>query len=229
MLATLAYIATAAQVSSPLMPVAPPHDRIADTRIQTLVYDGSQVFDLRIGAGYAAMIELATEERVETIVVGNDAGWHVTPSRSGNRVIVKPMDGAMMTNMVIVTDQRRYVFVINSQAGEGSGTFVLRFSYPDSPTNEVQHQRRNADYRLKGARELFPLLMSDDGKRTTITWDLNTALPAIFAVDERGQEALVNGRMVDGDYRIEGVAQRYVFRLGKARALATRTLLKSQQ
>jgi hypothetical protein len=34
--------------------------------------------------------------------------------------------------------------------------------------------------------------------------------------------------MVDGDYVIESIARRYVFRLGKVRATATRMLLKTQ-
>ncbi len=224
----LALVAAALQAAMPSMPMLQQFAMPADPRIQTLVYDSGRVFNLRVGGGYAAIVELAGDERVETIVVGNDAGWEVTPNRSGNRVIVKPLASATATNMMIVTDQRRYVFVIGTDGGGGNGAFVMRFSYPAGQPGGPQQVRREADYRLKGNRTLYPIAMSDDGKRTTITWDLKASLPAIFATDERGREALVNGRMADGDYVIESIASRYVFRLGKVRATATRMLRKTQ-
>ncbi len=227
MLTTIAFFAAAPQASMPSMPPMPMQFAMpADPRIQTLFYDSGRVFDLRVGSGYAAIVELAGDERVETIVVGNDMGWEVKPNRSGNRVIVRPLGSATTTNMVVVTDQRRYVFVISADGGGGSGAFVLRFSYPPGQPGGPQQVRREADYRLKGNKTLYPIAMSDDGKRTMITWDLKTSLPAIFAIDERGHEALVNGRMVDGDYVVEGIARRYLFRLGKVRADATRIVLK---
>jgi type IV secretion system protein VirB9 len=220
----LAGVAQAGMPSTPPIPLQ--FTMPADPRIQTIVYDSGRVFDLRVGSGYAAIVELASDERVETIVVGNEIGWEVTPNRSGSRVIVKPLGAAITTNMMIVTDQRRYVFVISADGGGGSDAFVMRFSYPESQPGSPQQINRSADYRLRGNKTLYPIAMSDDGKRTTITWDLSTSIPAIFAIDDRGREALVNGRMVDGDYVIEGIAKRYVFRLGKVHADATRMALK---
>lgn len=200
----------------------------ADPRIQLMPYNPDRVVDLRVVDGFAAIVELASDERVETVVVGNTAGWEVTPNRSGNRVVVKPLAAATPTNMIIVTDQRRYVFTITADsAGGGSGAFVVRFSYPEGQPGSVQRVVHAADYKLRGNKTLYPLAMIDDGQRTTITWDRQTSLPAIFAIDERGHEALVNGRMVDGDYVIQGTAKRYVFRLGKVNARATRMPLKT--
>ncbi len=200
----------------------------ADPRIQLVSYSPDRVIDLRVADGFAAIVELAADERVETVVVGNTAGWEVTPNRSGNRVVVKPLAAAALTNLIIVTDQRRYVFIITPDSGGGNtGAFVVRFSYPDGSAGSVQRVMRAADYKLRGNRTLYPLAMNDDGQRTTITWDPQTSLPAIFAIDERGHEALVNGRMVDGDYVIQGTAKRYVFRLGKVNAKATRMPLKT--
>lgn len=200
----------------------------ADPRIQLISYSPDRVVDLRVVDGFAAVVELAADERVETVVVGNTAGWEVTPNRSGNRVVVKPLPAAAPTNLIIVTDQRRYVFMITADGGGGSaGAFVVRFSYPQGQPGSIQRVVRTADYKLRGNKTLYPLAMTDDGQRTTITWDRQTSLPAIFAIDERGHEALVNGRMVDGDYVIQGTAKRYVFRLGKVNASATRMPLKA--
>lgn len=199
-----------------------------DRRIQLIPYSPDRVVDLRVVDGFAAIVELAADERVETVVVGNTAGWEVTPNRSGNRVVVKPLASATPTNLIIVTDQRRYVFMITADSvGGNAGAFVVRFSYPEGQPGSVQRVIRAADYKLRGNKTLYPLAMIDDGQRTTITWDRQTSLPAIFAIDERGHEALVNGRMVDGDYVIQGTAKRYIFRLGKVNASATRMPLKA--
>jgi type IV secretion system protein VirB9 len=217
------FLLAAPQTSMPFPMTMP-----ADPRIQVMLYNPDRVVDLRVVEGFAAIVELAADERVETIVVGNSTGWEVTPNRSGNHVVVKPLASATPTNMIVVTDQRRYVFMISAEVGGGSaGAFVMRFSYPEGQPGSVQRVVHAADYKLRGNKTLYPLAMIDDGQRTTITWDRQTSLPAIFALDERGNEALVNGRMVDGDYVIQGTAKRYVFRLGKVNASATRMPLKT--
>ena len=63
-------------------------------------------------------------------------------------------------------------------------------------------------------------MMSDDGQRTTIRWAHDTPLPAIFAVDNQGKQAIVNGRMANGDYVVEGIAASYLLQRGDARATA---------
>ena len=84
-------------------------------------------------------------------------------------------------------------------------------------------------YKFRGDKALFPLAMSDDGRRTVITWGEQNALPAIFAMNDGRHERLVNGRMVGNDYVIEGAAIRYKFRYGKAEATAFRQMPKRRR
>lgn len=194
-----------------------------DPRIQVATYSADQVLTLRVGLGFATVLELSPDERIENVVVGNSAGWQVTPNRRGDKLVVKPLPAAATTNMVVITDARRYVFLLEPDEGGGLAPYVVRFVYPDARALEVVGGAAPvATYRFRGAKALFPAAMSDDGRRTTISWAARTDLPAIFLVDERGKEGLVNGRMVGGDYVVESVAARFVFRLGKARATATR-------
>jgi type IV secretion system protein VirB9 len=203
-----------AQMQFPLVP--------ADPRIQAVPYVPDQVVGLSVESGYAAVVELSADERVENVVVGDSASWQVTANRRGDRLVVKPLGQAGATNMVVVTDQRRYVFLLQPDGG-GPAPFVLKFTYPPLvPAEAVEAVAVGAEYRFRGTRALFPIAMSDDGRRTIVTWGRDVALPAIFAVDASGREGLVNGRMADGGYVIEGTAAAYVFRLGKARATALR-------
>jgi type IV secretion system protein VirB9 len=192
----------------------------SDPRILTITYSTGAVVTLPVSLGYAAVVELSPEEQVESVVVGDSAAWQVTTNRRGDRVVVKPLS-AVSTNMIVITDSRRYVFMLEP-AGGGMSPLVLHFTYPSDGPVALQASAPVASYRMRGARELYPLAMVDDGKRTTVTWGARTAIPAVFAVDERGRETLVNGLMVDGEYVIDGTAGRYVFRHGKGRATATR-------
>lgn len=201
----------------------------ADPRVQSVPYVPDQVVTLAVEPGFAAVVELSPDERVDSVVVGDSAAWAVTANKRGDRVVVKPLGRAGATNMVVVTDQRRYVFLLEPGGG-GPSPFVLRFLYTQNTATDAVDAVDAAPpvtYRFRGAKTLFPAAMRDDGRRTTVTWGRDTALPAIFAVDASGREGLVNGRMEDGGYVIEGVAPRYVFRLGRARATATRRVDKA--
>ena len=200
-------------------PVAAPPPVPVDPRIQVVEYSPNRVVDVSVGEGYAAVVELSPDERADSVVVGNTAGWQVTTTKRGDSVVVKPLAGAAATDMVVVTGTRRYVFLL--QPG-GAGLFVVRFAYPEDAQAAAAVEQPVATFKFKGAKELFPAAMHDDGKRTTVTWSVGTQLPAVFAVTKNGHEALVNGRMVDSAYVIEAVAPRFVFRLGNAQAIAIR-------
>lgn len=193
-----------------------------DPRVRVVAYDPTQVVDLIVDDGFAAMVELGRDEFVENVVVGNSAVWQVTVNGSGNRVVVKPLPGAATTDMILMTAQRRYVFLLHPSAGSGQGQLVLTFTYSDMEPRAAGTAAAPARYRFGGARSLFPSAMRDDGRRTIITWDEKAALPAVFAVGDKGEETLTNGRMIGRDFVIEGTAMRYVFRLGDDRAVATR-------
>lgn len=190
----------------------------SDRRIRLLPYDPEQVVTLSVSPGFASVVELAEDERVENLVVGNSGAWQVTANKRGDRVIVKPLPGASQTNMVILTASRRYVFVLDPF---GQTSFVMRFSYPQPVQAMAAAAGPETTYKLRGAKTLYPLAMFDDGHRTVIRWSAGHPLPAIFAVNGT-QERLVNGRMVGDDMVVEGASPRYKFRYGRAEATAIR-------
>lgn len=195
----------------------------ADERIRVVPYDANQIVTLGVAPGFAAVVELGDDERVENVVVGNSAVWQVTANRSGNRVVVKPMSNAAPTNMIVITGSRRYVFMLEPGSGYyGQPSFVMRFSYPQPVQTAASATAAAAPshFRFRGDKALFPRAMHHDGRQTVISWDKRTDLPAIFAIG-RGQEQLVNGRMVGEDFVIEGTASRYKFRSGRSEATAT--------
>lgn len=201
------------------------HAQTGDPRVQLQTYDPDRVVNLSISQGYAAVVELAPNEAIDNIVVGNSAVWEVTANSSGDRIIIKPQPDAQTTNMIVLTDKRRYLFVLDPFGSGGEGLFVLRFSYPEA-VMPVAPPVALASYKLSGSKALFPAAMSDDGQRTRIRWPKGAPMPAVFAIGDRGKETIVNGRMAGEDYVIEAVARRFVFRLGNARAVANRKAIR---
>lgn len=197
--------------------------QLPDPRIETVDYDAGRVVTLRATQGYAVVVDLGPDEHIDNVVVGDSAGWQVTANKRGDHVVVKPLAVAAATDMVIVTGERSFVFLLQP-ADAGAGPFVIRFRYL-APAAETPAPVLAA-YRFRGARALFPIAMYDDGRHTTIAWGKDTPLPAVFAVEGGGKQRIVNGRFRGADYVIDDVAPIFVFRVDKRTAFATRAPLK---
>lgn len=194
-----------------------------DPHLQSVAYDPEQVVALRLAAGFALTIALAPDERIETVTLGDSAGWQVQATRRGDQIVVKPV-GGFATNLTLVSDQRVYHFTLYATAGNEAETpYFLTFRYPPTTaTGESVARAPVGRYRLGGDSALWPQAISDDGVFTAIVWPADVALPVVYQEDKRGHPGLVNGVMRDGAYRIEGVHRKLIFRLGRAHASATR-------
>ena len=91
---------------------------------------------------------------------------------------------------------------------------------PAPPPNS---SARNTGWRITGERSLQPSEVYDDGQATYLVWPEANDLPAILAPAADGGEGPVNFTIRAGTIVIDGVAPRYLLRLGKASVLLTRT------
>jgi type IV secretion system protein VirB9 len=199
---------------------------VPDPRLQTLQYDAGQVFRLRVPLGFQTTLVLDPNEQVENIALGDSSAWQVTPNQRGDHVFIKPLRVDGITNLTIVTDTRVYVFELSgTSGGTPDAPFVVRFHYPPSPvsgTAETQPADEISRYRLSGTVSLRPQAVTDDGMRTYVEWRPGQPIPAVFALDERRREILVDGHMRDGRYVIDAIHQALLFRLDRQVARATR-------
>jgi type IV secretion system protein VirB9 len=124
--------------------------------------------------------------------------------------------------MTVVTNLRRYNFQLTALAQPTRGMpFTVRFLYapvvtlapapaPPDPPPEV----RNAAYSFQGSRALLPVRIFDDGRETYFAFPGDEDLPAIFAVESDGAEAVVNLRQRDGLFVVDRIAPAFVLRRG---------------
>ena len=136
--------------------------------------------------------------------------------------------------MTVVTSARVYLFELSPLYGPTPDmAFTVRFRYP----GETAATNATADatppvtynYRVSGARALRPSRISDDGTHTYIEWPQESALPAVYGLDARGQETLVNGGMRGGVFVIDGVTPRLVFRIDRDIARAVRQVPRERR
>jgi type IV secretion system protein VirB9 len=215
-----------ALVGAPASAQIRPQPGDGDPRIQSVEYDANQVIQIQAAPGYQVTIELGSDEQIENVAVGDSGAWQVTANRVGSRLFVKPIQAGVSTNMTVVTNVRTYAFELVPLGGPSPDmAFTIRFRYPAPATALASAEAEliiEGRYRLSGERTLRPSRISDDGRHTYIEFPRDHALPAIYAVDDRGEESLVNGMMRDDLFVIDSVVPRLVFRIDQHVARATR-------
>jgi type IV secretion system protein VirB9 len=218
----LLALALAAPAAAQVRPQSGP----GDPRLQTLDYAPDQVFLLEVAPGYQMMVELAPDEQIENIAVGDSGAFQVTANRRGDRLFIKPLQMGVTTNMTVVTNVRLYAIQLQSLSGPTPEMgYAVRFRYPSAAADAAAQEDAGelaGRYRLSGDRAVRPSRIGDDGRHTYIEWDASHALPAVYALDSENRETLVNGMMREDVFVIDTVIARLVFRRDGNVARATR-------
>ena len=215
--------------------VREPRPIATDSRIRVLVYSPDDVFKFTGYYGYQASIELAKDEEVVSISMGDTTSWQIIPA--GHRIFIKPVDQDATTNMTMITNKRTYFFELYaeevSDIRDPQMIFTVRFIYPDD--NETRHfnantnlpsqvpdlnhpEKLNFHYSISGPDSVAPTKIFDDGDFTYMQFrDKYVDLPAFFAVDKQLRESMVDYRLSKTHKNmviIEHVFERLTIRLG---------------
>ena len=219
-------------IAAPLSAQVRPIPGKGDPRLQTIDYSPDQIVQLGVASGYQLMVRFAPGERIETIAVGDSSGWQVTTNKRSDYLFIKTLGDGRATNMTVVTDARIYMFELIPSTPYGEGqAFSLSFTYPDdemaaiAPIAAVPRYR----YHVSGTRALRPSLVIQDGPNIVIEWPESVALPAIFRIEEEGNETLVSSEIQNGRFKVAGHPKTLLFRLDKQVAKAVRVKAKAKR
>ena len=120
-----------------------PRPGAADPRIHFVDYDPFQVVELKGALRRQLTVEFDPAERIENVAIGDSLGWQVTPNRRANLLFLKPMAQRPATNMTVVTNLRRYNFLLTPLAQPARNqAFTVRFIYPAPATLAPAPTRR---------------------------------------------------------------------------------------
>lgn len=178
-----------------------------DSRIKTYVYNENEVFRITVNYGYQTSLEFAEGEEIQTISVGNNYLWQLTPI--GKRLFIKPLEDNISTNMTILSNKRSYQFELQSKSAINSFdedlAYVIKFFYPNEeadnkaladsiapavpissmPTSNYSYQINpfNFEYTQEGANSIAPLKVFDDGQNTFLKFPSNMqGYPSIYDI-----------------------------------------------
>lgn len=96
-----------------------------------------------------------------------------------------------------------------------------------SPLAASKPIAQTIEYRLSGAKALYPSKIRDDGFYTYIEWPSNAELPAVFSRASDGSEVVAEGVMMGDDYVLDRVHTLLVFRIDRQVATASRRTKRS--
>jgi type IV secretion system protein VirB9 len=237
---------TRPQLIALLAAAAIPQGALAgDPRIRQTAYDPLKVTTLHGCVGFQTTVAFAPGERIENVALGDAALWQATPNKRADLLFLKPAVRNGRTNMMVVTDRRRYAFDLTARDDAGCRaervTYELRFAYPPEPAPVAapldsaapapaqppppadadlpSPASRNTAYTYTGTAANVPARVFDDGQATYLRWADGAAAPAIYTLGPDRAETLVN-YSIKGDYVVvEGVASAFVLRRGAAVAV----------
>jgi type IV secretion system protein VirB9 len=194
----------------------------------TFPFGFSQPF-LRCGALKLCQVELEPGETLtDEPLLGDRERWDVDQTSSGNVavVVVKPKECDVRTNLLIVTDRRRYVVDLEAAPCRGTnpaGDYMpgIRFWYPGEERRApgprdalrgmlVDVRALNTGYRWQTSRRISwnPVRIFDDGVRTIVQFSpaaQNGEMPVLYGVADDGTREQVNAVLrpdPSGDYLV---------------------------
>jgi len=205
-----------------------------DPRVRSLPYSAEQVFQVTGTYGLVTTILFGADEEITQVVAGDTISWQILTSADRRSLTLKPMEKDAATNLSVVTTKRTYSFDlrVNDSKAMQNQTFKLRFTYPEdvglkgtaelwkqaqeaerNPNiRNIRRDKVNYDYGFKGSDAARPLWVFDDGLKTFMKFTGD--VPAIFIVDGRRRESLVNYRR-EADYIvIDKVSRQWTLRYG---------------
>ena len=214
-----------------------------DSRIRTVRYSDNEVYQFIGHYGFQSEIQFATDEKIQTVSIGDSVAWLVNPS--GNRLFLKPVEQNALTNMTVITDKHSYIFELHAEETKNirdkDMVFALRFIYPQNelvdggmggggvggvtgggasqieelPDIAKHPEKFNFNYTVRGATNIEPLRVFDDGEFTYFEFrEKNAEIPAFFRVNSNLDEELVNFRKRGNYIVVEKVASRFTLRRG---------------
>lgn len=217
--------------SAPVLAEALPRPGRLDSRVRDVTYNRDNVTAIDATYGTSTMIQLQTDEKIETLAVGDSLAWKVEPNRKGDIIFIKPVDRNAQSNLNVVTDKRIYSFLLRSNTHPpGQQIYAVRFRFPDDEADAkllaVARERAaypnlkglnvanaNSEYGYKGASGNKPVAVFDDGTKTWFRFEGET--PAIYIVDAERNESLVNFRSEGPFVVVDKVAAQWTLRNGQ--------------
>lgn len=205
-----------------------------------MVFDWEEnaLFNVYAAPNFLTHIELEPGETILSKGAGDTQRWIVQETHTGFGftktpiVVIKPSKPGLTTNLMISTNRRVYYLQVKSFPETYMATVKWTYPKPLVVENQVDPKRLVAKKAPKSSQSLnfkyafitkkkpswMPLRAFDDGKKTYIQMPKsasNQEMPALFALNKKGDREIVNYRMEDNFFVVDRLLDLAELRLGE--------------
>lgn len=218
----------------------------ADPRVRSILFVPNHIVGFVGKPGFQSSIRFGDDERIENVAIGDSAAWQVTPNKRGNYLFLKPTVAGAHSNLMVITDQRTYLFDLSAPRG-AQPIYALTFDYPVYPAPgavrpapppappeatpvrqavltllpKPEPAKLDFAWNTTGAKSLRPTRVFSDPAAVYLSWPENVALPAILVPAPDGTESPVNYKLDGGYIVVAGLPAQIIIRRGRERAIVT--------
>lgn len=218
-----------------------------DPRVRVVDYNPRNVVKLATFYGVSTHVQFADGETIRDVAVGDDQAWKVVPRGSHLFIKPQAEKADTNVTVITDKRTYQFALVVQPRAVKDSTAwadpnliFSLAFRYPDEEAakaaataqketlqarlgeikgklSDATKEGQNFDYWVAGSEEISPTAARDDGRFIYLTFTNNRDMPAVYSVDEQGDEALINTNVIDGNtIVVQRLVRRLILRKGIA-------------
>lgn len=218
-----------------------------DPRVRVVDYNPLNVIKLATFYGVSTHVQFADGETIKDVAVGDDLAWKVIPRGNHLFIKPQATKADTNVTVITDKRTYQFALVVQPRARKDSTAwadpnliFSLKFRYPEeeasklsayakkeavrsrledikSKLSDATQEGQNFDYWVAGSEEISPTAARDDGRFIYLAFNNNRDMPAVYSVDEEGNEALINTNVIDGNTIIvQRLVKHLMLRKGKA-------------
>lgn len=217
-----------------------------DSRVRVVDYNPADVVKLTTFYGVSTHVQFATKEVIKDVAVGDQQAWDIVPRGSHLFIKPKAQKADTNVTVVTDKRVYQFALVVEPRHArdvtawrDPNLVFSLSFRYPDEESarltaqamaaeakaaqNDVKGKLANAkkrdenrDYWVAGSEEVSPTAARDDGRFIYLTFSNNRDMPAVYAVDHEGNEALINTNVEGNEIVVQRMVRKLTLRKGHA-------------
>ena len=200
-----------------------------DPRVRVVDYNPLNVVKLATFYGVSTHVQFGNGETIMDVAVGDDQAWKVVPRGNHLFIKPQATQADTNVTVVTDKRTYQFALVVQPRPMKDSTAwanpnliFSLTFRYPDEEAakaaanakkeavksrlgeikgklSDAKKEGQNFDYWVAGSEEISPTAARDDGRFIYLTFSNNRDMPAVYSVDAKGDEALINTNVIDGN------------------------------
>ena len=215
-----------------------------DSRVRVIDYDPMEVVRLATFYGVATHVQFADGESISDVAVGDTTAWQVIPRGRHLFIKPKTENADTNVTVITNKRTYQFALVVEARKVTDKTAwrdpkliYSLTFRYPEeeaaklaalakakealvatsdmkSKLADAKNEGLNFDYWAAGSEEIRPTAARDDGRFVYLTFSNNRDMPAVYAVDEDGNESLINTNVDGNTIAVQRLVRKIVLRKG---------------